>query len=99
MRFTTSLIIASALLAPALPASAALSGYWDSSKILHAVLGDNRLADALKQQPIERIEKTAEGYEVSSRDCAVQVKVTSIAPDHPGPTRHTISIGKGRCQQ
>lgn len=93
MRFTTSLIIASALMAPALPASAALSGYWDSSKILHAVLGDNRLADALKQQPIERIEKTAEGYEVSSRDCTVQVRVTSSVPDHPGPTRHTLSIG------
>lgn len=98
MRFTTSLIIASALMAPALPASAALSGYWDSSKILHAVLGDNRLDDSLKQQPIERIEKTTEGYEVSSWDCTVQVRVESSAPDHPGPTRHTISIGKGRCK-
>lgn len=98
MRFTTSLIIASALIAPALPASAALSGYWDSSKILHAVLGDNRLADALKQQPIERIEKTTEGYEVSSRDCMVQVRVVSRVPNHPGPTRHSISIGNGWCK-
>lgn len=98
MRFTTSLIIASALIAPALPASAAVSGYWDSSKILHAVLGDNRLADSLKQQPIERIEKTAEGYEVSSRDCTVQVKVASRVPNHPGPTRHAISIGNGWCK-
>ncbi|WP_156933622.1 hypothetical protein [Paracoccus sp. J39] len=99
MRLTMATFLAAGLAVQAMPASAALSGYWDSSKILHAILGDNRLADALKQQPIERIEKTAEGYEVSSRDCAVQVKVTSIAPDHPGPTRHTISIGKGRCQQ
>ncbi|WP_323715650.1 hypothetical protein [Paracoccus aminovorans] len=98
MRFMTSLIVASALMAPALPAFAALSGYWDSTKILHAILGDKRLADALKQQPIERIEKTADGYEVSSQDCMVQVKVDSILPDHPGPTRHTIRIGKGHCR-
>lgn len=98
MRFMTSLMVASALMAPAFPAFAALSGYWDSTKILHAILGDNRLADALKQQPIERIEKTANGYEVSGRDCTVQIKVDSVLPDHPGPTHHTISISKGRCR-
>lgn len=98
MRATVAAFLATVMILPALPAAAALSGYWDSAKILHAILGDNRLADALRQQPVERIEKTADGYAVSSRDCSVQVKVESVAPDRPGPTRHSIRIGKSRCR-
>lgn len=98
MHLKSVVLLATALALPALPSAAALSGYWDSSKILHAMLGDNRLADALKQQPVERIEKTAEGYVVESRNCTVRVRVTSTPSDRPGPTRHSISIGAGTCR-
>ncbi|QRZ13661.1 hypothetical protein JWJ88_19585 [Paracoccus methylovorus] len=89
---------AAAILAiTAAPASAALSGYWDNSKIIHATLGNDMVADALKQQPVESITSTESGYQIQSQDCRVDVQVTRTAPDRPGPTRFSLKIGKGQC--
>lgn len=78
-------------------ASAALSGYWDSVKVIQAILGAEQTGDALRQQPVERIEEAPGGYVVSSRDCRATVKVTRTTPTKPGPTAFTLAIGKGRC--
>ena len=91
-------LVAAAILAiAATPASAALSGYWDSSKVIHAILGNDRVADALRQQPIESIARTENGYQIRSQDCSVEVRVNRTAPDRPGPTRFSLSIGAGQC--
>lgn len=84
-------------LAAATPVSAALSGYWDSSKVIHAILGNDRVADALGQQPIESITSIENGYQIASRDCRVEVQVNRIAPDRPGPARFSLQIGPGQC--
>ena len=92
-----ALVAAAVLAIAATPASAALSGYWDSSKVIHAILGDDTVADALRQQPIESIARTENGYQISSRDCSVEVRVNRTAPARPGPTRFSLSIGGGQC--
>lgn len=81
----------------ATPVSAALSGYWDSSKVLHALLGHDGLADGLRQQPIETITKTDQGYRVTSQDCTVDVTVTRTLPDRPGPTAFSLTVGQAQC--
>ncbi len=68
-----TIALALAATAVAAPAFSAVSGYWSSSKVLHAILGESRVADALRQQPIEAISKTDSGYRVESRDCAREV--------------------------
>ncbi|RJE89468.1 hypothetical protein [Paracoccus onubensis] len=84
-------------LAAATPVSAALSGYWDSSKVIHAILGNERVADALRQQPIESIISIENGYQIATQDCQVEVQVSRIAPDRPGPARFSLQIGPGQC--
>lgn len=77
---------------------AALSGYWESSKILHAVLGDSNVADALKQQPIEFISRTQSGYTIKSRDCTVDVYVDQKTASNLGSGDWTVRIGKSDCR-
>lgn len=89
--------LAAALAAAATPVSAALSGYWDSAKVIHAILGSAQVADALRQQPVERIERTQDGYRLHSRHCRVDVRVTRTAADRPGPGSFGLGIGRGDC--
>jgi hypothetical protein len=91
------LLLSAALLLPSSSAFAALSGYWDSTKIIHAVLGRNEVGDALKQQPIESIVETDSGYRVKSRDCAVDVRVDRRNASKPGPGSFNLHVGHGRC--
>ncbi len=56
-----TMAIAAAVLISDNPASAALSGYWDSSKVIHAVLGRNVVADELRQQPLSHIRSLGRG--------------------------------------
>lgn len=91
------LAAASVALVVATPAFAAVSGYWDSSKVIHAILGNDRVADALRQQPIESITSTENGYQIASQDCRVDVQVNRFAPDRPGPVRFSLNIGQGQC--
>lgn len=98
MRLMTAAFLTAGLAMHGLPASAALSGYWESSKVLYQILGDANVADALKQQPIESITKTDAGYRLTSRNCAVDVRVTEMIPARPGPAKVTVRIGKGRCE-
>ena len=91
-------IALSAMAAGGGPAHAALSGYWESSKVLHAILGSNDLADALKQQPITSLTSTDEGYRIESQDCSVNVEVTRKEANRPGPGSFEIRIGAALCR-
>lgn len=91
------LVLAAVALCSPLPAAAALSGYWDSAKVIHAILGSGDLADALRQLPIESITRTDAGYEVSGGDCRVQVRVTPSPSEHPGPAEFTFEVGSPSC--
>lgn len=85
--------------ATALPACAAVSGYWDSSKVLHAILGNGQVADALRQQPVQTITRIERGYRLSSQACTVDVTVTRTLPNRPGPTTFALSVGPGQCDE
>jgi hypothetical protein len=91
------LIAAATIAALTGTASAALSGYWETSKTLHAILGRNGVADALKQQPIESITATETGYRIKSRDCTVDVRVDRKQSSKPGPSGFRIHVGHARC--
>ena len=77
---------------------AALSGYWETSGVLHAILGSGELADALKQQPIASIVATESGYRVESVDCKVEVRVDRQPGNRPGPGSFTFDIGTADCK-
>jgi hypothetical protein len=47
--------------------------------------------------PCESITRTENDYQIRSQDCSVEVRVNSTAPDRPGPTRFSLSIGTGQC--
>lgn len=79
------------------PAQAALSGYWESSKVLHAILGRSDVADALRQQPISSIETIRSGYRLKSRDCVVDVRAEQRNMNRPGPNSVKIVVGQSRC--
>ncbi|MEP7456284.1 hypothetical protein [Phyllobacterium sp. SB3] len=99
MMKATSLIVL-ALCSVSFPgdAPAALSGFWDSSKALHAILGNNDVANALKQQPIETITKSGSGYTLTSHSCTVNVSVSRQAPNRPGQDRITIRMTREKCR-
>lgn len=99
MRSTTihRLAIATLLLASAVPAWAALPPFWQSSREIQAVTGSQDVAAALKQAPIERIERAQGGYRVSSQTCSVLVKVIYEKSTMPGPQKFRIQPGKAEC--
>lgn len=97
MKIIATAVTATCLLA-ASPSFAALSGYWDSSKVIHAILGNAKVADALKQQPIDSVTATTDGYRVASRNCHVDVRVQRTEPSRPAPAQFTLNIGRGQCR-
>ena len=90
--------IAIALSAMAVPALAALPPFWQSSREIQAVTGSKEVAEALKQAPIERIERAQGGYRVSSQACSVLVKVIYEKSTMPGPQKFQIQPGKAECR-
>jgi len=90
--------IASALLALAAPAWAALPPFWQSSREIQAVTGSKDVAEALKQAPIERVERAEGGYRVASQACSVLVKVIYEKSTMPGPQKFRIQAGKAECR-
>ena len=94
MRFALMIALSLCLASPAV---AALSGYWQSSKVLHAILENPELADALRQQPIVSVAATDSGYRIRSRDCTVDVEVVYEWAKRPGLRQFTVKIGRGAC--
>ncbi|KFI31542.1 hypothetical protein CDV50_01815 [Haematobacter massiliensis] len=81
------------------PAMARMSGFYESAEIIHAILGDNQVADGLRQQPIESIARTRDGYVVQSQNCSVGVVVETRRADRPGRDNFSLRVQRGRCRR
>lgn len=94
------LIAAAAAIALTGPAAAATSGYWDSARVLHAILDSDQVADGLRQQPIHSISRTRDGgYVVQSENCSVGVSVARERASRPGRDDFSLRIARGRCRR
>lgn len=90
------------LILSAMPASAALSGYYDSAEQIGVILASPQVADALRQLPVKKLERertTADGlleWDVESRDCDLSVFLRAVPPAGAGKTGYEIA-SIGRC--
>lgn len=94
-------ILPGAVLALAMggPAAAAVSGYWQSASELHAILGRNEVADALRQQPVEAATRVGPDiWELRSRDCSLRVTVETEAVSRPGKQPFRLRLGRASCR-
>lgn len=78
-------------------AQAAVSGYYDSAEQIQTIVQDARLADALKQMPIERFEiqpaqanDATRHWRIRSRDCELTVELEAQRPAGPGKTTYLV---------
>ncbi len=91
-----------ALALSALPASAALSGFYDSGEQIGLILGSEAVADAVHQAPIGAITNTgtrkdgAKEWTVRVQECDLKVYLKPILPNGPGKTTYEIEV-PGRC--
>lgn len=94
----TKIVAAAALALLATPASAALSGFHDSAEQITAILQSAEVADALRQAPIESIEREgsrsdgAIKWEVETEACDLDVYLTPIKPDGVGKTTYQVEV-------
>ena len=93
--------ISVALLAlPALPASAALSGFYDSGEQITTILSNETVGNALRQLPIASITNTgtrddgAKEWEVRTHDCDLKVYLVPKAPSGVGKVTYTVEVPK-----
>lgn len=96
------LAIAAILLAlPALPASAALSGFYDSGEQISTILSSAAVANALRQAPIGSVSNTgtredgAHEWEVRTQECDLIVYVVPHPPTGVGKTTYTVDVPNG----
>lgn len=81
------------------PAAAAVSGYWESASEIHAIMGRNDVADALRQQPIESVTRVApDVWELRSRNCALRATVIKDPPTQTGKRQFQLRIGRAACR-
>jgi hypothetical protein len=100
--FMKILAIAAMLLAaPALPASAALSGFYDSGEQISTILMSEAVGNALRQAPIGSISNTgtrddgAHEWEVRTQECDLKVYLVPHAPAGVGKTTYTVDVPNG----
>jgi len=103
MKNITSALVIFATIWPG-QVQAALSGYYDSAEKIGRILGDARIADLLRQQPIGAISNTgtrADGageWTIRSQDCDLKVYLIPILPDGPGKTTYDLDVPVGQCE-
>lgn len=86
--FRPALLLPAFLLAaaPAGPAAAALSGFYDSATKIAAILDTEAVADLLRQAPIRSVENTGttpdgqDEWTIRTQDCDLTVKLTAHPP-------------------
>jgi hypothetical protein len=82
---------------------AAVSGYYDSLERIGTILGNDQLADILRQQPIGAITNTgtrkdgASEWTIRTQDCDLKVYLTPILPQGLGKTTYALDVPKGQC--
>lgn len=93
-------LTATLLALPPLPASAALSGFYDSGEQITAILSSEAVANALRQAPIGAVTNTgtrndgANEWEVRTQECDLKVYLVPHAPVGVGKTTYTIDVPK-----
>ena len=106
MKHTIPAVVVSAALvftALALPAAAALSGYYDSAEKITTILSSSAVADAVRQAPVGAISNTgtrkdgASEWQVRTQECDLTVYLIAVAPEGPGKTTYRLDI-PGRCE-
>lgn len=98
-------LVTTALLCGALatPASAALSGYYDSVEKIGTILSSSIVADALHQAPIGAISNTgtrkdgASEWQIRTQECDLLVYLIPVLPDGPGKTTYKLDV-PGTCE-
>lgn len=86
-----------------LPASAALSGFYDSGKQISTILTSDAVGDALRQAPIGSVSNTgtredgAHEWEVRTQECDLKVYLVPHAPAGVGKTTYTVDV-PNRCE-
>jgi hypothetical protein len=82
---------------------AALSGYYDSIERIDTILGDDRVADMLRQQPIGAITNTgtrkdgAAEWTIRTQDCDLKVYLIPVLSEGVGKTSYKLDVPKGQC--
>lgn len=82
----------------AMPAEAALSGFYDSTEQIQTILADEKVADALHQAPIGAISNTgtrkdgAKEWTIRVQECDLKVYLKPISPAMPGKTSYEIDV-------
>ncbi len=95
-------VLALGLFGLAAPASAALSGFYDSAEQIQTIMSDEGVANALRQFPVEGLDfegTRSDGaleWEIDSRDCDLTVFLIPHPPGMPGKTTYTLETD-GRC--
>jgi hypothetical protein len=89
-----------AVLVP-VPASAALSPFYDSAEKIETILGSSAVADALHQAPLRSVENTgtrkdgADEWTVRTQECDLVVYLIAVPSEGPGMTTYTVDLPKG----
>lgn len=84
-------------------AQAALSGYHDSVERIGTILGNDQVADILRQQPIGAITNTgtrkdgASEWTIRTQDCDLKVYLIPVMPEGIGKTTYKVDVPKGQC--
>lgn len=100
MRIAMSLL---AVTLAAVPAHAALSGFYDSAEQIGVILSSAAVANALHQAPVGAISNTgtrkdgAREWTVRVQDCDLKVYLVPVMPNGVGKTTYKIEI-PGVCK-
>lgn len=84
------------------PASAALSGFYDSAEQITAIISSSDVADAARQQPIDAITRTAtrddgvQEWTVKTHRCELKVHLKPVPPSGLGKTTYLLDV-PGKC--
>lgn len=87
----------------ALPANAALSGFYDSAEQIDLILSSSEIANAVRQAPIGAISNTgtrkdgAHEWTIRVQECDLKVYLTPIPPKGPGKTTYELDV-PGKCE-
>ena len=98
-----SILTALALVIAALPAQAALSGFYDSAEQIGTILSSAAVADALRQAPIGHVANTgtradvAREWQVRTQECDLTVYLKPVPPQGVGKTTYELELGDA-CQ-
>ncbi|UPA25949.1 hypothetical protein [Shinella oryzae] len=79
------------------PASAALSGFYDASEQVQAVVGSDKVSFAMGGRPFDTLEqvRTRDNgqieWRVQNSECYVIVTLTPVPPAGPGKTTYEVA--------